>query len=101
MPTDGVDLSEALRGAKLETDRGLYWEFGPWQAYRRGPWKLVRRRKGDAVEVMLFNLDEDPSESRNLASELSVLADQLIAEATAQHMPSPDFPSFVDQKEPQ
>ncbi len=101
VPTDGVDLSEALRGAKLETDRGLYWEFGPWQAYRRGPWKLVRRRKGDAVEVMLFNLDEDPSESRNLASELSVLADQLIAEATAQHMPSPDFPSFVDQKEPQ
>jgi arylsulfatase len=99
--TDGIDLTDALRGTKFEADRGLYWEFGPWQAYRRGPWKLVRRRKGDTVEVMLFNLVEDPSEFRNLASELSVLADQLIAEATAQRMPSPDFPSFVDQKETQ
>jgi arylsulfatase A len=69
---DGISIAPLLRGevSKLP-DRVLFWDNGRGQAVRDGDWKLVVTRAGPRqVETELFNLAEDPSESKNLAAEL-------------------------------
>ena len=53
--TNGVSLLPLFAGASLP-ERGLYWEHGKVQAYRQGEWKLMRFKKKEGIEVMLFNL---------------------------------------------
>ncbi len=96
---DGIDLGPALRGGELAVNRGLYWEFGQWQALRRGPWKLLRRKDRNGAQAMLFNLEEDPGEARDLAAVLPELVDQMIHDAAAHRVPSPVFASFLDAME--
>lgn len=45
----------------------LFWSFRDKFALRKGDWKIVRNRSKDAVE--LYNLNEDMSETTNLADE--------------------------------
>jgi arylsulfatase B len=64
-PLDGLDLLAKPR------PRTLYWRYGPNSALRHGNWKLVRQnrpRQSDAPWE-LFDLKQDPTESRNLAPE--------------------------------
>jgi arylsulfatase A-like enzyme len=66
---DGVDLLPYLTGK--ETGRPhetLYWRFGNQWAVRHGDWKLVGGNGGD-LNGELYNLADDISESKNLASE--------------------------------
>jgi quinoprotein glucose dehydrogenase len=61
-------MTRALRGEPQPPHEFLYWEFherGFQQAVRMGPWKAVRLRKDDPLE--LYNLDSDPGEQRDVA----------------------------------
>jgi arylsulfatase A-like enzyme len=71
---DGVSLIPLLKGGKL-ADRSLYWDYphygnqggAPGSAVREGKWKLIEWREDAALE--LFDIETDPSETKNLASE--------------------------------
>jgi arylsulfatase A-like enzyme len=74
--TDAVSLAPVLRGERLDASgRDLYFvrrEGGPayggnaYHALIRGPWKLLRNNPYGALE--LYNLEQDPQETTNLAA---------------------------------
>ena len=81
--TDGVSMMPALRG-DADFDRGsIFWHYPhygnqggtPSCAVRRGPWKLIRFFEDDHCE--LYHLDDDISESRDLAAEQPALVEEL------------------------
>lgn len=71
---DGINISSVLFENK-KLSRDLFWQLPKQDAFRRGPWKYVRTPK----EEMLFNLDNDPAESKNLAKEKPELLQELKA----------------------
>lgn len=73
---DGVSFMNVLRGEEAEEPvRDLFFgrmEGGAFQggrveAIRRGPWKLLRPMPGEPYE--LYNLDEDPFETRDRSAQ--------------------------------
>ena len=58
-----------------EEPRDLFWHFGNQRAYRRGAWKYLQRGEG---APMLFNLDEDPSETDDLSAQHPEVLRQLV-----------------------
>lgn len=77
-PLDGVDLSKLLINGATLSPRPLFWASlsnggNRSEAMREGPWKLVvlhpKARPGtfENETVELYRLDQDPSESVNLA----------------------------------
>lgn len=71
---DGLDITTALTGGKLESVRDyLYWDYGHCrgrqyaQAVRLGDWKGIRTRK-NGNQLSLFNLANDVGETKDLAS---------------------------------
>jgi arylsulfatase A len=70
---DGLSFVPALLDPKKQKPHAfLHWEFhgyGGQVAVRRGKWKLVRRRmKRKNPKTMLFDLEADLGESKDLAS---------------------------------
>jgi len=71
---DGISFVPALLGKKQKEHDYMYWEFpegGGSKAIRMGKWKgviLNIRAEGEA-NMMLFNLESDPKEQNNVASE--------------------------------
>ncbi len=64
----GVSLSGELRGKPQKIERLLYWKMSDnGQAARRGRWKVILRPQGKVLE--LYDLELDPSESRNIADQ--------------------------------
>ena len=90
---DGVNLLPFLTGADAGTPhQDLFWRMGSQAAVRRGDWKLVRydatldrpgaRSNAARVEVTpfrLYNLADDPGESRDLSSEKPEKVEELLA----------------------
>ena len=74
---DGVDLLPYLTGDRTESPHELlFWRFWRVAVAMEGPWKLVRVAENPLKEqrkllapVMLINLDKDPAETTNVASE--------------------------------
>jgi len=66
----GPVFSEVMRMGELGTappyDDPLMDPHARFRAYRSGPWKLVESSEGAAL---LFHLEEDPAETRDLAAE--------------------------------
>lgn len=66
---DGTSFLPTLLGKAQPAGKPLYWEFnegkGPVQAARDGEWKVVRFLAPTRVE--LYNLRQDPGETRDLA----------------------------------
>ncbi|NND06725.1 MAG: sulfatase-like hydrolase/transferase [Saprospiraceae bacterium] len=58
---DGVDLTNFLLENE-QISRPLFWYYNQQMAIRDGKWKLVNGEE-------LFNMDQDPFESKNLASD--------------------------------
>ena len=74
---EGRSLVDAIRGRMF--DRGpLIWEHEANRAIRVGDWKLVA--KGIAGSWELYNLAEDRSETRDLATERADKVDELAAQ---------------------
>ncbi|MGY8767727.1 MAG: arylsulfatase [Pirellulales bacterium] len=75
---DGISFLPALLGdAKQKPHDYLYWEFssyGGQQAVRQGKWKAIRqnmlaKNNDSPLKIELYNLDKDPGESTDVASE--------------------------------
>ena len=62
----GQSLLPVLRGKQITRSWPMYWQFGKSRAIRDKHWKLVKQAASDWV---LFDLETDPTESRNVASE--------------------------------
>jgi arylsulfatase A-like enzyme len=90
---DGFDaLPLALAGAPSKHE-AIFWSSGGQLAVRRGSWKLVKNgRTFDGVPggakplegedaLFLSNVDEDPSESKNLRRQNPALLDELLTMA--------------------
>ena len=63
-------MTRALRGMPQTTHDAFYWEFherGFQQAVRMGRWKALRLSAGAPLE--LYDLETDPREERNVASD--------------------------------
>ncbi|MCB9950654.1 MAG: sulfatase-like hydrolase/transferase [Planctomycetaceae bacterium] len=60
----GINL---LEHAQIQKPRTFYWRLGNRQALRRGKWKLVRDKR-KSTEWELYDLDNDLSETSNIAS---------------------------------
>ena len=64
---DGVNLLPLLDAAPVEP-RVIFWRDGHYQAVQVGGWKLQFAQRPD--KAWLYNLNDDPTEQRNLASEM-------------------------------
>ncbi|MBF8188517.1 sulfatase [Nonomuraea sp. K274] len=84
-PIDGIDLAPALLGG-AKPDRTLY-HYHNWSlnAVRSGAWKLhVAVQETPAPELpLLYNIDEDKGEQRNLADQHPEKVKQLTEAAAA------------------
>ena len=94
--TDGISIVPSLLGAeaagrKQKEHEFMYWEFLNQFAVRKGNWKAIKPRKNkkEAGTVWeLYNLENDISESNDLASEQVELVAELAAFAKAAHVPA-------------
>ena len=70
---DGASLLPLFEGRPIQRSHPLYWQYDkalnlPWVvALRDGPWKLLANQQLDRFQ--LFNLEQDPGEQVDLASE--------------------------------
>ena len=86
---DGIDLAPLLRDPAFEPDReALFFHYphyyattSPVSAVRVGDWKLIRYYEDSGME--LYDLANDPGESRNLAPDRPDLAAALLARLKA------------------
>ena len=63
---DGIDLLPLVTAREpAGTGRELYWRTDFNHALRQGPWKMIWNTRDG--QWFLYNLDEDPGETRNLA----------------------------------
>lgn len=93
---DGISLLASLRGEAQDERPYLYREFhgyGGQQSIRIGKWKAVRQnlRKGK-LDVELYDLEADPSESHDVASEHPERVQAMSQRMLAARTPSADFP---------
>lgn len=81
---DGQSILPTLLGQQQEEPDVLYWEFyesnrAPKQALRKGDWKLMRFYfdNPEKMEIELYNLANDVSESKNVATEHPEIVEEL------------------------
>jgi len=94
--TDGISLLPVLAGGSAPTRPLLYREFagyGGQQAIWSGRWKGVRQglARGPAT-IELYDLEADPTESQNVATEHPDVIARLEASMAMEHEPSAIFP---------
>ena len=101
---DGKDLSPLLKGHDAFEREVIYWHFphyrgniAPYSIIRKNNYKLIKRYEGREFE--LFDLDDDLSETYDLAdslpekvNELNNLIEQWLQETNAKvPIPNPDY----------
>ena len=93
---DGISLLPVLRGGTPRKAHDfLYWDYGHVrgnfeQAVRAADWKAVRYGLNGPVE--LYNLNSDPSESRNVAAQNPDVVKRMSGLLERAYVPSPDYP---------
>lgn len=100
---DGVSLLPLLKGKKGQKEHDfLYFEFQELngrQAVRKGPWKLVHMNiRGDAPRFELYNLENDPGETEDLAAKMPEKVNELKVIMKESHIPNPDFPLLPGER---
>jgi arylsulfatase len=66
VPMQGVSLLPLMQGKAVERKKPLFWQWQRGRAVRDGKWKIVAQ--GHEAPWELYNMDEDPTETNNLAS---------------------------------
>jgi arylsulfatase A-like enzyme len=97
---DGISFAPTLLGRRQAERRFLYREFpayGGQQAVWKGRWKAVRQNliskdKPVTVRTELYDLERDPNETRDVASEHPKQVAALERLLTQEHVPSTEFP---------
>jgi arylsulfatase A-like enzyme len=94
---DGISFLPELLGGKQKQHEYLYWEFheqGGRQAVRLGKWKGVRQQADIFPDglVELYDLDNDPGETRDLALKNPKIASEIITIMANEHEASSEFP---------
>ncbi len=87
---DGISVlptlvGEAAASGKQRQHEYLYWEINGWTAIRQQQWRAVKPSGKSAWE--LYDLADDPSESKDLSTAQPQILSKLIALATAAHEP--------------
>jgi arylsulfatase A-like enzyme len=92
---DGISILPTLLGRPQTAQHAfLYWEIyeGPapfQQAVRQGKWKGYRT--GTKVPIELYDLENDPAESTNVATQHADVAQAIVAVMSREHVPSPNY----------
>jgi len=94
---DGISYAPTLFASGAQRAHAfLYWEFpgyGGQQAVRLGDWKGIRRGMNDGnLDLELYDLASDPSESRDLARERPGIVRRIREIMERERRPSPEFP---------
>lgn len=92
---DGVDLLPHLKGGAPPAPRDLFWRFGPQMAVRRGDLKWVKA--GLELPPALFNVREDPGESKDLSATMPEVAKNLKARWDAWNLGN-EKPRWTDER---
>jgi arylsulfatase A len=101
---DGISFLPTLTAAKNQKAHDyLYWEFHAMngkQAIRQGKWKAVRLNVLDKAKTTteLYNLEEDPSETTNLAIKYPEKLQEMEQLMEKSHTESPLFPFYSNIK---
>lgn len=72
LPFDGISVARSLRGEETLPDRTLIVQYGPPQPFHmtcvmQGPWRLLSDIKGTSKGMPeLYNLSDDPKQTRNI-----------------------------------
>lgn len=88
---DGVSVLPLLDGEPIDRPVPLHWQYdkaleGPWRiALRRGEWKILA--DADLKQFALFNLNNDPSETRDLAADRPEVVNRLRPELERLYIP--------------
>ena len=107
---DGLSLLPLFKGRASLDREAIFWHFPhynqhpssvPSSVIRRGPWKLIETF--DPAGIELYNLDNDLSETRNLAEEKPELVREMRRELDAWRRdvgaemmrPNPDYDPAV------
>ncbi len=98
--TDGISIVPALVGAEKagrpqQSHEFLYWEFherGTQQALRSGDWKYIYRPFFTEAKVELFDLKNDPVETKNIAGEHPDVVMKMSAYLATTRTESKDYP---------
>ncbi|HOW66500.1 MAG TPA: arylsulfatase [Candidatus Paceibacterota bacterium] len=98
--TDGVNLVPTLRNPSRAPRRSqpFYWEFHEGnfqQALLKDRWKIIRRAKDKTVE--LYDLGQDPGETKNLAPSYLRLVKNLEERLDRSRTETPDWPTQKGQ----
>ena len=96
---DGISFAPVLQGkSPLVRHDYLDWEFtgyGGQQALRMGKWKAIRvgmKRDETDSSLQLYDLEKDPSESKNVAASHPEIIAQIRKALKEAHGPSQHFP---------
>ncbi len=95
--TDGISFLPSLLGEQQKAHDYLYWEFhemGGRKAIRKGNWKLVHYKvnKPEETTTELYNLETDPGEENNVATDHPDVVQELEALMENARTPSEIFP---------
>ena len=102
--TDGLSILPLLTSKGSQKKHPyLYWEFhenGGSQAVRMGKWKAIRLniKNPGAATVLLFNLDDDPKESKDVGTQHAKVLRMMTRIMEKEHTPDRSFPLFVENK---
>ena len=91
--TDGISFLPTLLGdSPQEIHDFLYWEFPSYtgqQALRMGKWKAIRRNLfEDNLQLELYDLETDPTERTDVATEHPEVIAKIEAILSTEHEPS-------------